>query len=242
MKTVFLSKQKPSQAGILLLFCLVILLPAGVTLSSIFSYKFELVNNTLFAAVTALVAIGAMVLFEIVDEPRVDSLTGVFLALLSPFSLINTVFFLLKTPSGWVVISMFICIVCCFWLSWNYGKPKLMKHISLVLSMLMVLPVGFLGFIALIFGNIGQNTVVQSVESPNGTYYADLIDSDQGALGGDTIVEVHENSSIRNFLFVIEKEPQLVYLGEWGEFTDMELYWKNENCLVINDVEYVINE
>lgn len=242
MKTVFLSKQKPSQAGILLLFCLVILLPAGVTLSSIFSYEFELVNNTLFAAVTALVAIGAMVLFEIVDEPRVDSLTGVFLALLAPFSLINTVFFILKTPSFWVVISMFICIVCCFWLSWNYGKPKLMKHISIVPSMLMVLPVGFLGFIALTFGNIGQNTVVQSVESPNGTYYADLIDSDQGALGGDTIVVVHENSSIRNFLFTIEKEPQLVYLGEWGEFRDMELYWKNENCLVINDVEYVINE
>lgn len=64
----------------------------------------------------------------------------------------------------------------------------------------------FFDFIALIFGNIGQNTVVQTVESPSGKYYAQVIDSDQGALGGDTLVDVYEKSKINAILFKIEKE------------------------------------
>lgn len=104
----------------------------------------------------------------------------------------------------------------------------------------MILPIGFFGFIALIFGNFGQNTVVQSVESPNGIYYAEVIDSDQGALGGDTLVDVYENKGIDILIFKISKEPQRIYHGDWGEFNDMELYWKYDYCLVINSVEYTI--
>ena len=104
----------------------------------------------------------------------------------------------------------------------------------------MILPIGFFGFIALIFGNFGQNTVVQSVESPNGIYYAEVIDSDQGALGGDTLVDVYENKGIDTLIFKISKEPQRIYHGDWGEFYDMELYWKDDYCLVINSVEYTI--
>ena len=30
------------------------------------------------------------------------------------------------------------------------------------------------------------------------------------------------------------------YFGEWGEFENMQNYWKDDNCLVINSVEYRI--
>lgn len=115
-----------------------------------------------------------------------------------------------------------------------------LKVVALVLSALMILPICFFSFIALIFGNIGQNTVVQTVESPSGKYYAQVIDSDQGALGGDTLVDVYKKSGINSILFKIENKPQRVYFGEWGEFGNMQIHWKDDNCLVINSVEYEI--
>lgn len=102
------------------------------------------------------------------------------------------------------------------------------------------MPIGFFSFITLIFGNIGQNTVVQTVESPNGKYYAQVIDSNQGALGGDTLVDVYKKSGINFILFRIEKKPQRVYFGDWGDFENMQIDWKDNGCLVINSVEYQI--
>ena len=36
-------------------------------------------------------------------------------------------------------------------------------------------------------------------------------------------------------------KPQTVYIGEWGEFKNMRIYWKNDECLVINSMEYEID-
>lgn len=116
-----------------------------------------------------------------------------------------------------------------------------MKITALLLSALIALPIGSFGSMALLFGDFGQNTVVQSAKSPNDTYYAEVIDSDQGALGGDTLVEVYENKGINTFVFNITKNPQRIYYGEWGEAQNMQIYWKDDNCLVINSVEYLIN-
>ena len=71
-------------------------------------------------------------------------------------------------------------------------------------------------------------------------YYAEVIDSDQGALGGDTLVNVYKKGELNIFIFKIKKKPQRVYLGEWGEYKNMQIYWKNENCLIINSTEYKI--
>ena len=121
-----------------------------------------------------------------------------------------------------------------------YVKRLWIKIIALILSALMLLPMSFFGFILFIVGNISQNTVVQTVESPGGKYYARVIDSDQGALGGDTIVNVYENKGIDAVIFRIEKKPQRVYLGPWGAFKNMQIHWKDDGCLVINSVEYKI--
>lgn len=147
---------------------------------------------------------------------------------------------MLESPKVWIVVSVFIAIGCSAYLTLKHGTPRLLKIIMCVLSAILIFPVGFLGFISLIFGNIGQNTVVQAVESPNGVYYAEVIDSDHGALGGDTLVEVYENTEINLWVFRIFKKPQRVYHGEWGEFEDMDIYWKDDQCLVINSVEHPI--
>lgn len=114
-------------------------------------------------------------------------------------------------------------------------KKAVLVSVISVLTVITVVSVAFFGFIALIFWNFGQTTVVQTVESPDGAYYAEVIDIDQGALGGDTVVDVYEKVFLN-----ISKKSQRVYHGDWGEFRNMEIYWKDEHCLVINSTEYLI--
>ncbi len=225
---------------ICLQFVLTVFYPIGVCISSLFGYEFVLISPLVFAIITAIFSVCVVILDlcfkHILENKAICALLSVSL----PLSLINALLYMLASHGKLVVASVFIIIVCCGILSIKHGKPLAIKVIALILSAIMFLPVGFFGFIAVTFGVIGQNTVVQTVKSPNGNYTAEVIDSDQGALGGDTIVNVHEKSVIDFLIFKVEKKPQRVYLGPWGAFKDMQIYWKNDGCLVINSAEYEI--
>ena len=232
-------KQTGLAVGCIFIF-LMILLPVGVTSAACFGYTFALAGYSFFSVLTALAAIGTAVFCAVDKGISENGPVAVLLALTMPLSLINTVFYLCKSGSIPAAAGMLICFCCCCYLTARYAKPLALKIVMLVLSGLMALPIGLFALIALVFGNIGQNTVVRSVESPDITYRAEVIDSDQGALGGDTLVDVYENKGFDAFFFQVAKKPQRVYWGNWDEFEDMEIYWKNENCLVINSREYVI--
>ena len=225
------------------LFALVVFPPLGTMLASCFGYRIELASVSAFVVVTAFLSVCLSAWNIKAREAIAGGMMKVLFALLSPLSLLNAVFCMIEC-SGisriWVAASASICIVCCLVLTVKHGKPLALKMIALVLSGLMILPVSFFGFMLLTFGNIGQNTVVKSVESPNGVYYAQVIDSDQGALGGDTLVDVYENKQINALIFKLYKTPQRVYCGDWGEFENMQIHWKDDNCLIINSVEYEI--
>lgn len=225
---------------ICLLFVLNILFPAGVAIAACFGYDFELTSVPAFAvtiaAVSVLAVISALPLKITVD----NKLIGAILAFLTPLSLINAVFYIAQCSRVLEIVAAFISPCCCCLLTLRYGRPMELKSVSLIGSALMLLPIGFFGFISFLFSNFGQNTVVHTIESPSGNYYAQVIDSDQGALGGNTFVDVNEKSGINMILFRIEKKPQRVYIGDWGEFEDMQIHWKDDGCLVIDSVEYKI--
>lgn len=223
-----------------LLFVLTILYPAGVITTACIGYNFELISISAFAVALAALSVCVIVLDLLCKNTLENKVIRILLAIITPLSLINAVFYIFECPQIWVIASAFLSAGCCCYLTVKHGKPLSLKIITLVLSALMLLPIGFFRFIALIFGNIGQNTVVRTVESPSGKYYAQVIDSDQGALGGDTLVDVYQDCRINAILFKIEKKPQRVYFGDWGEFENMQIHWKDDNCLVINSVEYEI--
>lgn len=218
-----------------LLALLTVFFPLGTLISDCFGYTFEFTGISVFAVITAVVSVcAAFVLRETIE----DKTAQIILAVITPLSLVNAVFYIFECSRILVVASVLVSAGCCCFLSVKHGKPIVLTVVSLVLSVLMLLPVGFISFIALIFGNIGQNTVVKTIESPRGTYYAQVVDSDQGALGGDTFVDVYETSGINAVFFKITKKPQRVYHGEWGAYKDMDIYWKGEYRLVINSVEH----
>ncbi len=223
-----------------LLFVLTILYPAGVIITACLGYSFELISVSTFVIAIAALSVCTVVLDLICKNTLENNTIRILLAIITPFSLINAVFYIFECSQIWVIASVLLSAVCCCYLTVKYGKPLALKIVALVLSALMILPICFFSFIALIFGNIGQNTVVKTVESPSGKYYAQVIDSDQGALGGDTLVDVYQDCGINAILFKIEKKPQRVYFGDWGEFENMQILWKDDNCLVINSVEYEI--
>ncbi len=225
---------------IILLFVLTILYPAGVIATACFGYRFALISISAFSVALAVLSVCIVVLNLVFKEPPESKTIPILMAIMPPLSLINAAFYIFACPQGWVVANVFVSAVCCCFLAVKYGRPLLPMIVALVLSALMIVPLGFISFILSIFGSIGQNTVVQTVESPSGKYYAQVIDSDQGALGGDTLVDVYKKSGINAILFKIEKKPQRVYFGEWGEYETMQIYWKDDRCLVINSVEYII--
>ncbi len=225
------------KAFIWLLFVLTILFPAGTVITACFGYTFKLISVS--AVAVAIAALSVCAAFVVKSAPENKTIRGL-LAVIAPLSLVNAVFYIFESPQVLVVVSTLVSAGCCGYLTVKHGKPIFLKVVSSALSALMVLPIGLFCFIAMTFGDIGQNTVVQTAESPNGKYYAQVIDSDQGALGGDTLVDVYKKSGINVLIFKIEKKPQRVYFGDWGEFENMQIYWKDDNCLVINSVEYEI--
>lgn len=221
-----------------LLFVLTLLLPLGMVICRLFGYTFELASVGVLAAVTALISAALCILSINAERPQKGGAFGAIMTFLTPLSIVNAAFVMLESPEVWVVVSVFIHIGCSAYLTMKYGACRPLKISLSIISAVLILPVVFMGFISLVFGGIGQNTVVQTVESPSGAYCAKVMDIDQGALGGDTAVDVYEKDDLNLWAFRIFKTPKRVYQGEWGAFEDMEIYWKDDRYLVINSVEY----
>lgn len=223
-----------------LLFFLVTVLPVGIIVCACFGYAFELGNYLIFAVVTALLA-AATVLLSIGAKGGIENKgAGVLFAWLTPISLVNAVFYIVVCHDVWIALCMLVCFLCCFCLTGIHCKPLSLKVSFLLLSALLVIPVGFFAFLMLFFGNIGQDTVVQSLQSPDGAYYAEVVSHDEGALGGSTVVNVYENKRFDIGILKIYKKPKLVYYGDWYEWKNMEIYWRDNGHLVVQSVAYPI--
>ncbi len=229
-KTVF-------KISVLLLF-LLLLLPFGMLLAYCLGYQIALADRVAFAAAPAILALAATVL-SLTGKIRVSrGFPSALLALSPMFAMVNAWFYLLQQFSLWGAGCMILCAGLCCFLAIRHGKSPTLKGISLVLTGICLILIFHLGFFIYLFGNIGHNTVVQTVPSPNKTRYAEVIDNDQGALGGSTIVCVKEYWNLDLFILEITKKPYNIYIGEWGEFEDIKLHWDTEEILVINGKRY----
>lgn len=137
-----------------------------------------------------------------------------------------------------LMLSWFGCAVT---LALRSAETTLFMVLQSAVTILFSLAIFFLVFFQATFGQIGCTEIVRTLPSPDGTYCAHLINSDQGALGGDTLVEVHDTRySLDLFFFQVRRESRLVYLGEWGEFQTMDLSWKDDQTLMIDGTIYPV--
>ena len=214
------------------------LLPGGTLAALCFGHTVELFDYTVFAVITTVVSVLAVIAALVTKERTVSKSEGVLLALLPFFAAASWVLYLMRTNSTADAVCMVICFGCAIVLSVRLARPLTLQITGLVLAGLLAIPVGILS----VLGPIGGNTVVDTVASPDGTYYAEVVDSDQGALGGSTLVYVHEAKGLDLLVFKAAKTPNRVYMGQWGEYKDMEIYWKDDDSLIINGREYSVND
>lgn len=222
--------------GILLLMCLHY--PALVILGAFCGFDVVVKDWAWYGILSTAIFVGLSIWLFIIKD-KATSLPGrIFAALLLPAALVNVLFWalfgsyfvwslsliwaglsvvaLLIYPRSWIT-KVAVGVVACF-----------LAAITLLACLLAAFP-------------MGKNTVVQAVESPSGAYRAELIDSDQGALGGDTLVEVYYLfEEVDAFVFLFRRTPTCVYRGNWGEFENMKISWKSDNELKINNKVYLI--
>ena len=223
-----------------LLFTMTILFPVGALVSACFGYTFELTSVLAFSVIIAVISVFT-VIFAVISKDKIINKGIIILSyILFPLSFVNAVIYIFESGELSVAICVLISAVCCFFIVLRNIISTVNKIIISVLFALMTAFVIFFAFMMLTFGSIGQNTVIKNIEYPNGNFYAQVIDSDQGAFGGDTLVNVYEKRGIDTFIFRLKDKPQRVYLGEWREYESMHISWKDDKCLVINSVEYEI--
>lgn len=216
-----------------------LLLFGNITCSCI-GYSFELANTSAYAIFIVLLSVLSSVLSIISGKTARKSIY--FLLIFNvPLSIVNVFVYLFECTSSLVYVCTLVTAAHALFLAVWHGRNLVFQIITSVSLSLVLLAVCYLGFFCLLFGNIGCTTVMQTIESPSATYRAEVLDIDQGALGGDTAVQVYENNKhYELFLFTISKKPQRVYIGNWGEFKSMRIRWEDEHCLMINSRKYHI--
>lgn len=235
---------QPVKKAILFLLCflfgLTALLPVGTAICAPLGYTFRLAGFFGFAIGICILSVCGVIFSLLYKGPIESKCLSALLTVFAPLSLINAEFYLLGSKDLLMVGFTVAAVGCAYFLTVKYAKSLSVKIISLTLTAVMILPFACIDFFALTFGNFGLNTVVQSVESPDGAYCAQVIDSDQGALGGSTLVQVCKRAQFDAVLFRVEKRLQTVYAGKWGEYQNMQIDWEGNNTLIINGIPYKI--
>lgn len=96
------------------------------------------------------------------------------------------------------------------------------KGIFFLFALLILLLSLFLCYL----GDFGVKTVLSTLPSPNGHYNLVVIDDDQGALGGNTIIDLE-----REYFGLAKHRIRRIYISRWGEKPLVQ--WRdNENAII----------
>ncbi len=219
------------------LFCISLFLPVLLILS--FFKNYDLIINYL-AYFTIVILVIILNLIFVLKNYKIDKLNKIFSEILPITSLFNLVCY--SMISAKFSILLFASVIFSIYFLINCRINKYLKIIPLVIVSILFLPCSSIILITLTFGNFGSNTVVDEINSPDGQHILQIVDSDQGALGGDTIVKVYKNKNCDINLFVIflKKTPKIIYIGDWQEYKSMTVKWKNNHEVLINNKKYNI--
>ena len=122
-----------------------------------------------------------------------------------------------------------------------YCKSVLLKSIMIVFTVIAILFLAMHLFFLILFYGFGETTVEQSFCSPDGLYLIQVISSDQGALGGSTYVCISRvNRDIALPCGSLCPVNKTIWSGDWGVMP--VFVWKDDRTLVINEIEYVIED
>ncbi len=213
-------------------------LPLFTLLLYPFGYSVSLISYKILSAVSAVICIASGYLLKNYTPDKADK---IILSLLPLIQLINSVIYVSKSKSLISAVFMAVGFIMCAVIGEKIITSNKAKFFSVITSSLMFVAIILFSFVAVFFGNLAVNTVVNTVVSLSGEYYAEVVDSDQGATGGSTVVYVKKSDYLNLLIMKIEKNPERIYLGEWGEYKTMDIKWADDKTLLINSKEYKVD-
>lgn len=248
--------KKTAYASALCLLILLLLLPGGALVGRLLGYRLELTRPWIYGlALSGLSVWTALAAFLAADRQGRDGASkgenassgtsaGVtseqsprlLYALPLPLALVCCAMLLLRSGGLPILLLALVTLAACALLC-LHGRRGLPRKISLSLSALLLIPLLLLAFGSLFFGGIGQRRVVRQVPSPDGSLLAEIVEDDQGALGGATLVELCPRGWDGKWGVRLSRQ---IWFGPWGEHDNLELRWKDAGCLVIQGRDYPI--
>lgn len=113
-----------------------------------------------------------------------------------------------------------------------------LRALELLLSICCTVFLG-LGLLALTVFPISERKMVCWADSPDGRYTAVVWEVDEGALGGNTVVEITDHVSGFDIgLGTFGRRPRRVHTGPWGEWADGPFCWEDADTLLFNDMRF----
>lgn len=221
------------------------LTPLSIIITAIIGFTFDIRSYPLWTILILLLS-GMLAVFMYRYEQRGISKADRILLTISLFmSLLNWVVCLFTgTKGNWshnaLVIGLLIGIsAISVFAAVKFIKPREKGISRAIVAGVLAFLILQLSVIFLFFTGFGQNTVVKTADSPTGRYTAELVDSDQGALGGATVVYVTDNLIKIDFgLVTVHKQKEQVYYGEWGEYKGLTLRWVDNDTIKIGGYEH----
>ena len=188
-----------------------------------------------------LVLLHLSALFLFIKE-KVDFSKKAFVSFLIPFSLIICFCCFVSQGLSFLFLLSIVDFILSFLIA-IFGANEMTTTVLGVISAFVLIvsvlsPIGI--FLLLASGeDFVKTDVYKQIKSPQNEYCAEVVISDYGAMGGNTVVQVknYKEFDVDLFFLKIEEKPKRVYLTEWDGWRTMEIYWKNENCLVIDGKE-----
>lgn len=231
---------------IAVMFAETLIVPFCFVFSIFTSYRFVVNNYLILLIILSVVFIGSAGAVIHSKRSEIGAVPLIFTAFLLPLIEISYLFCMFDSLNLIMCVIVFgVWAAAAIWVTLSVYKKTArifvfaVKAISAVISFLILFPLLWFSFFTLIFGDIAENTVIEELTSPEGIYTVQVISSDQGALGGGTIVYLCSNKGRIDLGFIeFGKDPEEIYRGRWDK--GMNVHWISDSELVIHDEIYTV--
>lgn len=164
---------------------------------------------------TAVLSASTLIVGIKVSKRNIGRASCLLSVLLAPMSIIYSLSLYQRNGISATAVCLTATVICSVITSVVCGRPQVLKAILLTVCAISVIPVFTSLAIASALADV--RTVVKSRELP-GDRRIDIVDSDQGALGGSTLIYLYASQDIEFIFFRIKEKPKLIYTGDYGEW------------------------
>ncbi len=222
----------------IILCILFVIVPVFELIGFINDLDFVLENEIVTVSAQAFFAIAALVVLFI-TKPEYNRAGRIFLMLLTPISLFNTLCFVNSSWSYSILIAV-VSFSCVFALYIKFVPDSRIKATSAVFSVLIAIGIAVVYLFNLFSGIIVEQKTITTLDSPDGKYTA-YVYSEESPLSSKSSFEIKKNvPEIEAVIGNYFKKTSVIFEGEMYEAKTAKVSWIDDTTFVINEKEYKI--